>query len=274
MKTEVISGTCGCLVMASCWWVKDHSWNQTRAEWTWAWARCWGRPLWENGLTRVWWARGEYSGRRKLRLEEGRRNSAWIQWRAVESRRAPWEKVDLLGGPGNQDNSSPAGVGTREGWATALVSSGHEECSVHCNLGIACGTQPARTWFPLRGWGLGGAWVAWGWILVYWEEKASLCVIIMEIHVWKKIPVVLHRKRIHNALPKVYEILQLYTLDSTLSFVRLDLQFKLAWTNKQKKGYIGSSNLEVYKREKSFFTIHRNWDLESQICILFGANNL
>lgn len=176
MKTEVISGTCGCLVIASCWWVKDHSWNQTRAEWTWAWARRWGRPLWENGLTRVWWARGEYSGRRKLRLEEGRRNSAWIQWRAVESRRAPWEKVDLLGGPGNQDNSSPAGVGTREGWATALVSSGHEECSVHCNLGIACGTQPARTWFPLRGWGLGGAWVAWGWILVYWEEKASLCV--------------------------------------------------------------------------------------------------
>lgn len=38
---------------------------------------------------------------------------------------------------------------------------------------------------------------------------------------------------------------QINTLDRSLSFVKLDLQFKLAWTNKQKKGFIGSNSLEV-----------------------------
>ena len=133
-----------------------------------------GRGIMRKQSTWVWQARGESS--RKLKPEEGRRNSGWNHSRAVESRRAPWEIVDLVRGPWNQVNSSPAGMGMREGWATALVSGGHEESTVHCNLGISCEIQPARTLFPLRDWGLGGAWVARGWIMVYWEEKASLWV--------------------------------------------------------------------------------------------------
>lgn len=35
------------------------------------------------------------------------------------------------------------------------MSGGREESRVHWNLGNACGTQPARTLFPLRGWGWG-----------------------------------------------------------------------------------------------------------------------
>lgn len=91
-------------------------------------------------------------GQRNLRLEEVRRNLGRIQSRTGESRRAACEEAELVRGPGRKANSSNAGagVGTRESWATALVSGGCEESSVHCNLGIECGTQPARTLFPLR----------------------------------------------------------------------------------------------------------------------------
>ena len=56
-----------------------------------------GRGIMRKQSTWVWQARGESS--RKLKPEEGRRNSGWNHSRAVESRRAPWEIVDLVRGP-------------------------------------------------------------------------------------------------------------------------------------------------------------------------------